>query len=174
MVKELQAACFLSVVGLSGAAEAAPARVHVHPAPALAAAPAAPEPAWTLEKIKEGYTLYYGLPKGDPTIAFACAPRSGDVTIHVPEASGKATIDQSQSVSLTVGGVRSSFAGQVVDDVVSGGAMLSVTVPARNPMFTALAGPGGLRIEGKGFTKIVPLKAIGEKLKQFLGTCRKG
>ena len=40
-------------------------------------------------------------------------------------------------------------------------------------MFTALAGPGGMRIEGKGFTKIVPLKAIGEKLRSLLASCKK-
>jgi hypothetical protein len=139
-----------------------------------AAAPATPEPGWTLARGKDAFTLFYGMPNGAViVIAFTCVPRSGDVTIHVPEASGKARIDESQSVSLTIGGVKSSFAGAVVEDK-DGGYMLSLTVPARTPMFTALAGPGGMRIEGKGFTKVVPLKAIGEKLRQFLAGCRKG
>ena len=61
----------------------------------------------------------------------------------------------------------------MAEEPESAGTMLAVTVASRNPMFTALAGPGGMRIEGKGFTKIVPLKAIGEKLRQFLGTCKR-
>jgi hypothetical protein len=143
-------------------------------APLAPAAPATPEPGWTLGRGKDALKLFYGMPNGtDIVIAFTCVPRSGDVTIRVPEASGKARLDQSQSVSLTIGGVKSSFAGAVVEDQ-DGAFVLSLTVPARNPMFTALAGPGGMRIEGKGFTKVVPLKAIGEKLRQFLAGCRKG
>jgi hypothetical protein len=161
MAKRLHFACLLSCFCISGAASA--------PVPA----PAIPEPGWALGRGKDGSTLFYGMPNGtNVTITFACVPRSGDIVIRVPEASGKATVDQSQSVSLTIGGVKSSFAGTVGDQ--DGSATLSVTVPARSPMFTALGGPGGMRVEGKGFTKIVPLKGIHEKLRQFLGTCRKG
>jgi hypothetical protein len=146
----------------------APAR-----APAPAAAPAAPEPLWALAKRNDGLTLSYGLAGNQPIIALACGPGSGDIVIRVFVDPGKAKIDESQSFSLTIGGVRSSFAGTVAQDPTSGGAALSVTVASRNPMFTALGAPGGMRIEGKGFTKIVPLKAIAEKLRQFLGACKK-
>jgi hypothetical protein len=165
----LQAVSLLSGLAIFGVAYAAPLR-----APAPAAPPAVPEPGWMLGKGNDTFTLSYGMANGaGPIITFACVPRSGEIAIRLPEESGKAKIDENQSVSLTLGGVRSSFAGTVAPDPTSGGAMLSVTVTARNPMFTALAGPGGMRIEGKGFTKIVPLKAIGEKLRQFLGTCKR-
>jgi hypothetical protein len=142
--------------------------------PAPAAAPAAPEPLWALAKQKDGLTLSYGLAGNQPIIALACGPRSGDIVIRVFLDPGKAKIDQNQSFSLTIGGVRSSFAGTVTEDPASAGTMLAVTVASRNPMFTALAGPGGMRIEGKGFAKIVPLKAIGEKLRQLLASCKRG
>jgi hypothetical protein len=168
MPRGLPAVSLLACLAICGTASAAQLR-------APAAATAAPEPGWTLERGKDAFALSYGMANGAaPIIAFACAPRSGDITIRIPEESGKAKIDANQSISLTLGGVRSSFAGTVVEDSTSGGGMLSVTVTSRNPMFTALAGPGGMRIEGKGFTKIVPLKAIGEKLRQFLGACKKG
>ncbi len=147
----------------------APAR-----APTPAAAPATPEPLWALAKRNDGLTLSYGLAGNQPIIAFACGPGSGDIVIRVFVEPNKAKIDQNQSFSLTIGGVRSSFAGTGTEDPESAGTMLAVTVASRNPMFTALAGPGGMRIEGKGFTtKIVPLKAIGEKLRQFLASCKK-
>jgi hypothetical protein len=146
----------------------APAR-----APAPAAAPATPEPLWALAKRNDGLTLSYGLAGNQPIIALACGPGSGDIVIRVFVDPGKAKIDQNQSFSLTIGGVRSSFAGTVTEDPESAGTMLAVTVASRNPMFTALASPGGMRIEGKGFTKIVPLKAIGEKLRQLLASCKR-
>ncbi|MFI5014933.1 MAG: hypothetical protein ACHQAY_21565 [Hyphomicrobiales bacterium] len=184
--ERIGAACFLALFGMSGPVLAAalppPAPAIPEPVWMLAAkkmkapvttAPATPEPGWSLGREKDAMTLFYGMPNGtDMVIAFACAPRSGDIMIRVPEASGKAQIDQSQSVSLTIGGVKSSFAGTVEDQ--DAGTMLSVTVPSRSPMFTALGGPGGMRIEGKGFSKVVPLKGIREKLRQFLATCRKG
>jgi hypothetical protein len=169
MPKGLQAVSLLACLVICGAASAATVR-----APAPGAAPAAAEPGWTLGKAKDGFALSYGMAQGGgPVIAFACLPHSGDINIRVPEESGKAKLDENQSVSLTLGGVRSSFAGRVVEDSTSGGAMLSVTVTARNPMFTALAGPGGMRIEGKGFSKVVPLRGIGEKLRTFLGACKR-
>src|SRR5262249_14280228 len=112
--------------------------------------------------------------KENLVIAFSCLPRSGDIAIRVPNSSGKNTTDKSQSLSLTIGGVRSQFAGTVDEDQNTGGVIVAVTVTARNPLFTALGGPGGLRIEGKGFSKIVPLRAIGAKLNQFLGGCKRG
>jgi hypothetical protein len=160
----------------SDVSSAATPRSRAHPShPAASAAPAAPEPAWMLERDKDATTLYYGLPnKENLVIAFSCLPRSGDIAIRVTDTSGKSTVDKSRSLSLTIGGVRSSFAGTVDEDQTTGGVVLAVTVTARNPLFTALAGPGGLRIEGKGFSKIVPLKAIGAKLSPFLGACKRG
>jgi hypothetical protein len=179
MPKGLQArlplALLISSLLLGGAAQAAPAKARAPSrAPATAAAPAAPEPAWVLARRNDALTLSYGLAGDEPIVAFACGPRSGDIAIHVFVEPGKAKIDENQSFSLTIGGVRSSFAGTVAEDPASGGTMLAVTVASRNPMFTALAGPGGMRIEGKGFAKIVPLKAVGDKLRQFLGSCKKG
>jgi hypothetical protein len=128
-----------------------------------------------LERDKGAVTLYYGLPNEESlVIAFACGPRGGDIEVRLPDTSGRATIGQNQSLSLTMGGVRSSFAGTVGEDPKSGAATISVTVTARNPLFTGLGGPGALRIEGKGFTKIVPLRAISAKLNQFLGACKRG
>jgi hypothetical protein len=92
------------------------------------------------------------------------------VIVHVPV--GKAKVDQSQSLSLTIAGVKSSFGGTVVEDQ-DGTLMLQVTVPARNPMFTSLSSPGGMRIETKSASKIVSLRGISEKLKTFLASCRK-
>jgi hypothetical protein len=179
MLKELQArlplALLISGLALGGAAQAAPAKARAPArAPASTTAPAAPEPAWALAKRNDGLALSYGLAGTAPIITFACGQRSGDIAIRVFVEPGKAKIDDNQSFSLTIGGVRSSFAGTVAEDPAGGGTMLAVTVASRNPMFTALAGPGGMRIEGKGFTKIVPLKAIGEKLRQFLASCKRG
>jgi hypothetical protein len=124
-------------------------------------------------RAKDSVRLFYGLPNGtDAVIIFSCAPRSGDVVIHVPLASSKARADEGQSLSLTIGGVKSSFGGLVVENE-DGTKMLQVTVPARSPMLTALSGPGGARIETKSFAKVVPLRAIGDKLKQFLAGCKK-
>jgi hypothetical protein len=167
MTMGFRAACLLACLSMPGAALSAPR-------PAPAPSPATPEPGWTLARGKDALNLSYGMPNGaDTIIAFACVPRSGDVTIRLPKVPGKATVDQSQPVSLTIGGVKSSFAGTVIEDQ-DGEMMLQVTVPSRTPMFTALAGPGGMRIESKGFNKIVPLRGIGEKLRQFLAGCRKG
>ncbi|SDR62449.1 hypothetical protein SAMN05519103_07943 [Rhizobiales bacterium GAS113] len=167
--------CLIACLALPEPAKAAPAKVPAKASGKAQAASGQPEPSWTLGREKDGLTLFYGLPNGtDAVITFVCMARSGDVSIRVPQDLARGSVDRSQSISLTLGGVRSSFAGSVSDDPVSGGLLVSVTVPARNPMFTALAGPGGMRIEGKGFTKIVPLRMIGEKLRQFLATCRKG
>jgi hypothetical protein len=135
--------------------------------------PAAPEAAWFLGRAKENFRLFYGMANGtDAVIILSCVARSGDIVVHVPLTSGKAKAEEGQSLSLTIGGVKSSFAGLVVENE-DGSKMLQVRVPARNPMFTALSGPGGMRIETKSLSKVVPLRAIGEKLKQFLGSCRK-
>ncbi|MBV9517578.1 MAG: hypothetical protein JO068_05610 [Hyphomicrobiales bacterium] len=175
MPKGLDARFFLALLmsslALANVADAAPAKAR---APAPAAAPAAPEPGWALAKRSDGVALSYGLAGAEPVIAFACGPRVGDVAIRVFIEPRKTKIDESQSFSLTIGGVRSSFAGTVAQDPASGGTMLAVTVASRNPMFTALQGPGGMRIEGKGFAKIVPLKSMGEKLRQLLASCKKG
>jgi hypothetical protein len=137
------------------------------------APPATPEAGWFLGRGKDKLRLYYGMANGaDTIIIFSCTPRSGDIVVHVPLTLGKARADDGQSLSLTIGGVKSSFAGLVVENE-DGTKMLQVTVPARNPMFTALSSPGGMRIETKAFSKNVTLRAIGEKLKQFLGSCRK-
>ena len=166
MTKGFRAASLLLCLSISGAALAAPK-------PKPPAAPMTPEAGWVLGRGKDALKLFYGMADGtDTVIVFTCAPRSGDVVIHVPVASGKAKVDQSQSVSLTIGGVKSSFGGTVVEDQ-DGTLMLQVTVPARNPMFTSLSGPGGMRIETKSASKVVPLKAIGEKLRPFLASCKK-
>jgi hypothetical protein len=163
--------CLIAGLALCGPAGAAPKPKASAKAPVVAGVP---EPGWNLENGKTGPTLYYGLPGAkDALIGFACVPRSGDISIDVRQEAGRGKPDQSQAMSLTVGGVRSSFAGTVSEDPVNAGLLVSVTVPARSPMFTGLAGPGGMRIEGKGFTKIVPLRTIHEKLRQFLATCRK-
>jgi hypothetical protein len=174
-MRSMRGACFIAIVLVSGIASAAPARRPARSAhPVAPAAPGAPEPAWALDHDKNVTILYYGLPNQENlVIAFSCLPRSGDISIRVPDTSGKTTVDKSQSLSLTIGGVRSSFAGTVSADEKTGGVMLGITVTARNPLFTALGGPGGLRIEGKGFTKVVPLKAIGAKLNSFLGACKR-
>jgi len=157
---------------LSGASSAVAAAPKKHPAPAQHPVPTTPQPAWMLGKMKIGNGLSYAMPDGsDLAIAFVCT-KSGDVAIRIPEASGKARADQSQSVSLTIGGVRSSFAGTVTEDD-DAGIMLEIRVPSRNPLFTGLAGPGGMRIEGKGFAKNVPLRGVRDKLKVFLGGCRR-
>jgi hypothetical protein len=168
MTRGFRAICLLFCLSASGACLAAAK------APAKApAAPATPEAGWFLGRTKEAVRLFYGMQDGtDAVIIFSCAPRSADVVIHVPLASSKARADEGQSVSLTIGGVKSSYAGLVVENE-DGSKMLQVTVPARNPMFTALSSPGGVRIETKSFAKIVPLRSIGEKLKQFLAGCRK-
>jgi hypothetical protein len=167
------AGLFSAMAGLTGApALAAPVKHPAKPAPA-AGAPAEPQASWTLGHQKDGLSLSYGLPNQDSVIAFGCVVKSGDVSIQVPQDASRGRADQSQPLSLTIGGVRSSFAGIVSDDPTNGGLLVTVTVTARNPMFTALGGPGGLRIEGKGFAKNVPLRGIGEKLRQFLATCRK-
>ena len=170
----LPLALLVSSLALGTLAQGAPAKSRA-PArgTAPAAAPAVPEPGWALGRRNEALSLSYGLAGSEPVIAFACGQRSGDIRISVFLDAGKAKIDESQSFSLTIGGVRSSFAGTVTPDPTSGGTMLAVTVASRNPMFTALAGPGGMRIEGKGFAKIVPLKAIGDKLRQLLASCKK-
>jgi hypothetical protein len=167
MTKTIRAATVLLCLSLSYACFAAPKAK-----PKAPAAPATPEAGWVLGRAKDGLKLFYGMPDGTETaIAFGCVPRSGDVMIRVP-ADGKSSVDQSQSMSLTIGGVKSSFAGTVVDE--GGSLMIEVIVTARNPMFTALGGPGGMRIEGKSFNKIVPLRGIGDKLKPFIASCRKG
>jgi len=169
MTKAIRAACLLLCASLSSAALGA----RRHPAPPHAAPPSAPEPGWALARGKEALKLFYGMPDGtDTVIAFDCVPRSGDVLIHVPATSGKLRADRSQSVSLTIGGVKSSFAATVTEGQ-DGGVILEVTVSTRNPMFTSLGGPGGMRIETKGATKIVPLRGIGEKLRPFIAGCRK-
>jgi hypothetical protein len=108
----------------------------------------------------------------DTVIIFSCTPRSGDIVVHVPLTAGKAKADEGQSLSLTIGGVKSSFAGVVVENE-DGSKVVQVTVPARNPMFSALSSPGGMRIETKVLAKNVTLRGIGDKLKQFLGSCKK-
>ena len=163
----------ISGLALCGVAKAASTKGHAPAHAPAAATPAAPEPGWSLAKRSDGLSLSYGLPGDQPVIAFACGQQSGDVAIRVFVDPAKAKIDENQSFSLTIGGVRSSFAGTVAEDRASGGTMLAVTVASRNPMFTALAGPGGMRIEGKGFTKIVTLKAIGDKLRALLASCKK-
>jgi hypothetical protein len=160
---------FLSFTSVSGAAIAAPKAKPKPPA----AAPGTPETGWFLGRDKDRLRLFYGMADGTGTvIVFSCAPRSGDVVIHLPLPAPTSRPDQAQSLSLTLGGVRSSFAGSVAENL-DGTTALEVTVTARNPMFVSLAGPGGMRIETKGSTKIVPLRGIGDKLKQFLGSCRK-
>ncbi len=174
MTKGFRAAALLFCLGIAfclGISSACVAAAKPKPK-APAAAPATPEAGWFLGHDKDRLRLFYGMADGsDTVIIFSCAQRSGDVVIHVPIAAGKMKADQSQSVSLTIGGVKSSFAGAVVENQ-DGSMTLEVTVTARNPMFTSLSGPGGMRLEGKSFSKIVPLK-IGDKLKQFLGGCRK-
>ncbi len=168
-------ALLISSLSLGGGAQAAPAKARAPSrAPATAAAPAAPEPAWSIAKRGDGLVLSYGLAGDEPIVAFACGQQSGNIGIRVFLDPAKAKIDENQSFSLTIGGVRSSFAGTVMEDPASAATMLAVTVASRNPMFTALAGPGGMRIEGKGFTKIVPLRGIGEKLRSLLASCKKG
>ena len=151
---------------------AAPVKHPAKPAPAAGAA-AEPQASWILGHQKGAFSLSYGLPNQDSVITFACIAKSGDISIQVPQDANRGRADQSQPLSLTIGGVRACFAGLVSDDPTNGGLLVTVTVPARNPMFTALGGPGGLHIEGKGFAKNVPLRAIGDKLRQFLATCRK-
>jgi hypothetical protein len=170
MTTGFRAVCLLFFLSISSISLAAPKAPKAKPP----AAPTVPEAGWFLGHDKDALRLFYGMADGTETvIVFGCTPRSGDVVIHVPLASGKARTDQSQSVSLTIGGVKSSFAGAVVENQ-DGSMALEVTVPARNPMFSSLAAPGGMRIETKGFTKIVTLKAIGDKLRSFLAGCRKG
>jgi len=168
MTKGFRAILLLLCLGCSAAALAAP-----KPRAKAPAAPAAPEAGWNLSHAREALRLFYGMPDGTGTaIIFSCMPRNGDVVIHVPLEAGKAKADQSQSVSLTIGGVKSSFAGRVVENQ-DGTLVLELTVPSRNPMFTSLGSPGGMRIETKGVAKIVSLKGIGVKLKPFLAGCRR-
>ena len=164
MTRGLLAICLLFCLSASSTCIAA----ATAPAP-----PATPEAGWFLGRAKDNVRLFYGMPNGtDTVIIFSCVLRSGDIVIHVPLAPTKTRANEGQSVSLTIGGVKSSFAGLVVENE-DGSKTLQMTVPARNPMFTALSGPGGMRIETKSLAKVVPLKAIGEKLKQFLAGCRK-
>jgi hypothetical protein len=170
MTTGFRAVCLIFFLSISSTCFAAPKAPKGKPP----AAPTTPEAGWFLGHEKDALRLFYGMADGTETvIIFGCRPRSGDVVIRVPLASGKARADQGQSVSLTIGGVKSSFAGSVAENL-DGSMALEVTVPARNPMFTSLAAPGGMRIETKGFSKIITLRAIGDKLRPFLAGCRKG
>lgn len=134
---------------------------------------------WTLsgldKKKSEDFSLDYSVPESDYiTITFGCKAKSGAVDVFISETSPKLKPGRKAAATLAVGDAKATFPGKLLVNEDAGAPSFEGSVPAKEPLFAALAGGvGTLAITVGPSTDTVTLKGAGGKFAKFNAACAK-
>jgi hypothetical protein len=133
---------------------------------------------WTLggleEKDADSIYLGYGVPESDDSLgSFTCAPGSGVVKIWIAETSDKLKAGDKAAAIFSVGDKKSKVAGKLIPNEEAGVPSFEGSLPAKDPIFAAMAGGDTLNIAIGGAQRTAPLADATEKFKKFAAACAK-
>jgi hypothetical protein len=133
---------------------------------------------WTLggleEKNADSIYLGYGVPESDDSLgSFTCAPGSGSVKIWIAETSAKLKAGGKTTAILSVGDKMAKVAGKLLPNEEAGVPSFEGSLPAKDPIFAAMAGGETLDIAVGGIKRSAPLADATEKFKKFAAACAK-
>jgi hypothetical protein len=133
---------------------------------------------WTLggleEKNADSIYLGYGVPESDDSLgSFTCTPGGGVVKIWIAEISAKLKAGGKTTAILSVGEKAAKVAGKLVPNEEAGVPSFEGSLPAKDPIFAAMAGGETLDIAVGGTKRSAPLANAAEKFKKFAAACAK-
>jgi hypothetical protein len=133
---------------------------------------------WTLggleEKDADSIYLGYGVPESDDSLgSFTCGPGSGVVKIWIAETSAKLKAGDKATAILSVGEKSAKVAGKLVPNEEAGVPSFEGRLPAKDPVFAAMAGGQTLDVAIGGTKRSAPLADASEKFKKFAAACAK-
>ncbi|MGD9542620.1 MAG: hypothetical protein AB7F41_02760 [Methylocystis sp.] len=133
---------------------------------------------WTLggleEKASDSVYLGYGVPESDDSLgSFTCAPGSGVVKIWIAETSDKLKAGGKATALLSVGPQSAKVAGKLFPNEEAGVPSFEGRLPAKDPIFAAMAGGQTLDIAIGGAKRSAPLADASEKFRKFAAACAK-
>jgi len=160
MLRKFALAGFLYVLALSGLCAQTDQRV------------------WTLggleEKDADSIYLGYGVPETDDSLgSFTCAPGSGVVKIWIAETSVKLKAGDKAAAIFSVGEKSAKVAGKLVPNEEAGAPSFEGRLPAKDPIFAAMADGQTLDVAIGGAKRSAPLADASEKFKKFAAACAK-
>ena len=132
---------------------------------------------WTLggleEKNADSIYLGYGVPETDDSLgSFTCKPGSGAVKIWIAETSDKLKAGGKATAILSVGETKAKVAGKLMPNEEAGVPSFEGSLPAKDPIFAAMAG-GETLVIAVGPASDAPLTGAADKFKKFAAACAK-
>ena len=153
----------------------------------LLVSPAQARDGWFGADKPGAKSLLYGAipPAGEPPnaetiyLSLNCADKGkaadGDksIVVFVSESSEKLKPGKNVRVVLTAAQVNSTTMGKTLPNELAGIPSIEVTYPVTARVFAAMTEKATLRIGAGGWSKTIPLKGLGNRMKTLLETCRK-
>lgn len=132
------------------------------------------KPAWRLDTETSEAFLSYGTDNAEElVISFSCKTGGGTIRIFIAETGEDLKPSQSITASLTAGAVTSKARGRTQPNELAGIPSFDGTLPAADPLFTALVKAERLVMTVGATSQEAPLQDLGDKADRFIRSCRK-
>lgn len=126
------------------------------------------------DKNADSIYLGYGTPESDDSVvSFTCAPESGVMKIWISETSDKAKAGEKATALLAVGATKAKAAGKLMPNEEAGVPSFEGRLPAKDPIFTAMATGETLDLSVGSAKHSTPLAGDSDKFRKFAAACAK-